>query len=87
VKANLERLGIIRWELQNLLHAIERVCHEIHMDGDDIRDILASHDSDRLEIMTDSADELLVKASAVLVEAQLVIGDFFGTSKEGPPHG
>ena len=73
VKALLSRLD---WDLQQLHFMVENCCHEAHFDDDEIEAVLAENDPVPLEIVSDSADELLVKGLALITEARLAIALF-----------
>ena len=69
------------FDLQDLFRMVERLCREAHLDDDDIAEILAEGDADRLEIITDTADEVLVKATNTITEARLAIQSFRRAAK------
>ena len=59
------------WAFDQLYKMVERLCNEAHMGDDDIAEILRTQDREKLEIISDTATEVLVKAQALIVEARL----------------
>ncbi|WP_126975536.1 hypothetical protein [Frigidibacter oleivorans] len=66
-------LARIDWDLQTLFKMVERLCAEAHLDDASIEQIMSEKDSARLEIISDTADEVLVKATSLITEARLAI--------------
>ena len=67
------QLSILDFYLETLFHLVTRLCHEAHLDDEAITILLEMDDRDHLEIITDTADEVLIKAQALIVEARLGI--------------
>lgn len=63
----------VDWVLGELFKMVERLCHEAHLDDEDISEILASGDREKLAIISDTADEVLPKAQGLITEARLAI--------------
>ena len=63
----------VDWVLGELFKMIERLCREAHLDDADITEILATGDCEPLEIISDTASEVLPKAQALITEARLAI--------------
>lgn len=59
--------------LSQLYQMIGRLCREAHLSDADIEGILGSKNRDPLEIISDTSDEVLSKAEALVVEARLAI--------------
>lgn len=66
-------LSRLDWTLQHLFRMVDHLCAEAHLDDDDIAEILAEADADSLEIISDTADEVRIKAQDLIVEARLAI--------------
>ena len=63
----------VDWVLGELFTMVERLCHEAHLSDEDISAILETQDREALEIITDTADEVLVKAQGLITEARLAL--------------
>ena len=73
IKGLLLRLD---FDLESVFQLVTRLCHEAHMDDDEIADRFEGCDVDVLdvlEIISDTADEVLMKVQAIIVEARLAI--------------
>lgn len=69
-----ELLGRLDWDLQTLFKMVERLCGEAHCSDADIdRYILTDGARQTLEIISDVADEVFVKATSLITEARLAI--------------
>ncbi|MBW6495812.1 MAG: hypothetical protein K0B16_14865 [Burkholderiaceae bacterium] len=82
-KHTLERVDF--W-LTVILSHVERLCAEAHKDDDDIGRILEEQDRDVLEIITDTADEVLFKVQEIVVENRLNIATSLGRAEALLPH-
>jgi hypothetical protein len=60
-------------DLHLLFGMTERLCREAHLDDEDISRVLSTSDNEVLEIISDTADEVLVKATAIITEARLAM--------------
>ncbi len=76
-----EVLTRIDWDLQELFKMIERLCGEAHLDDESIRRVLSTRDDAALEIISDTADEVLVKATTLITETRLAIRVATGGAK------
>lgn len=50
-----------------------RLCREAHLADEDIENIIGTKNRDPLEIISDTADEVLAKTEVLIVEARLAI--------------
>lgn len=73
IQVSTEFLAKIDWDLQELFRMVERLCGEAHLDDDAIKQVLSTDDEAVLEIISDTADEVLVKATTLITEARLAI--------------
>lgn len=78
-KATKELLARLDWDMKNLFVMVEKLCNEAHLDDETIKDILNDGDSEQLEIISDTADEMTAKALPLIVEARLAISTFLET--------
>jgi hypothetical protein len=60
-------------DLQSLFRLVERVCREAHVDDDNLANDEFFDLRDHAETASDTADEVLVKAQAIIAEARLAI--------------
>lgn len=59
-----------------------RLCREAHLADEDIDQILSTKNRDHLEIISDTADEVLSKTEALIVEARLTIRNHLETGRK-----
>lgn len=66
------------WDLQSLFKLVERVCREARVDDDNLADDEFFDLRDHAETASDTADEVLVKAQAIITEARPAISQHRG---------
>lgn len=66
-------LGALDLHLENLCRMVGRVCREAHLSDDDIREGV---EDETLEIISDTADEVLAKTEQLVTELRLSIRQF-----------
>ena len=71
-------IASVDWALGDLFKMIERLCREAHMSDEDITEILDARNSEKLEIISDTADEVLVKAQGLIIDARLAVRSLSG---------
>jgi hypothetical protein len=60
-------------DLTAIFHLVQRLGAEAHLDDETIALILSEGDSEHLEIVSDTVDEVTLKVHSIIVEARLAI--------------
>jgi hypothetical protein len=71
-------LARLDWDLQTIFQMITRLGTEAHLEDEQIADIINTANAEPLEIISDMADEVTLKAQAIIVEARLAIREARG---------
>ena len=74
-------LARLDWDLQTIFKMITRLGAEAHLTDEQIGEIINLGNAEHLEIISDTADEITLKAQAIIVEARLAIREARGGSK------
>lgn len=69
-------IGRLDFDLETVFRLVTRLCQEAHMDDDEIAEVIREGSSESLEIVSDTADEVLAKVQTLIVEARLAITEF-----------